>query len=180
MISPLALSLGASTLWCVILFVSDRTRLQPWPPVEGGWFTALWAWGLTSLIYVGQFQAATADWNALGWNAWVRWSLGGVILTVPSLWLQGKAMADLGLKGTSGWNVGLVTNGTYARRRHPQYTGQIISLIGLGVLAGSIPALIAGAAGSGALVYAAMVEDRTLARRHAETFAAYKAQTSLL
>lgn len=160
-------SLGASAAWLAILALSDRTGARIWPPQRGNWATGLWAWLLTIAIYVGLIRTATADWNALDLPAWLRWGLGGVGLTVASTWVQGRGIADLGLKGTSGWDAGLVTTGAYARRRHPQYAGQVLSLWGLALLGGNAWAGVAALAGSVALVYAGRVEDRFLAARHA-------------
>ncbi|WOI57238.1 methyltransferase family protein [Palleronia sp. LCG004] len=165
MILWLGISLGASSLWLVILFVSDRLILQLWPPRRGNYATGIAAWLLTIAIYVGLIRTATADWNALDLPAWLRWGVGGLALSVAATWVQGRGILDLGIRGTSGWDVGLVTTGAYARRRHPQYAGQILSLLGLALLGGSLPAGLAAVAGSAALVYAARVEDRFLARR---------------
>ena len=80
---------------------------------------------------------------------------------------------DLGLKGTSGWDVGLITTGAYAKRRHPQYLGQIFSLLGLALLGGSAWAMLAGIVGSVALIYASLVEDRWMAANHPDAHAAW-------
>lgn len=166
-------SLAASAAWLAILTAS-LCGTAIWPPRTGSWLAALWAWGLTILIYVGLIRSGAADWNALGWPAWFRWGVGGAALTLVSFWIQGRGIADLGLKGTSGWDVGLVRSGAYARRRHPQYLGQAVSLVGLALLAASPLALIAGAVGAVALVWASVVEDRVLARRHGDAHAAYR------
>lgn len=176
----LAVSLSASAAWGVILFVSDRGVAQIWPPARGNWPTAIWAWGLTTAIYVGLINAAAADWNSLGWPAWLRWGAGGAGLTALSFWVQGRGIVDLGLAGTSGWDVGLVTRGAYARRRHPQYAGQIVSLVGLGLLGGSPAGLASAAAGCAALAYASVVEDRHLARRHGAGHARYRAESRFM
>ena len=167
-------SLAASAAWGVILIVSDRGWARIWP--RGGWLTASWAWGLTTLIYVGLIRGASADWNALGWNVWLRWGIGGAGLTLASFWVQGRGIWDLGLKGTSGWDVGLVETGAYATRRHPQYAGQVLSLVGLGILGGSAGGLLAAAAGCAALVHASVVEDRWLARRYPDAHRAYRSR----
>lgn len=176
MIGWLLLSLAASVTWAVILTLSDRGVARIWPPRRGTWLTAIWAWGLTSAIYVGLINAASEDWNGLGWNWWVRWGLGGVGLTLASFWVQGRGIFDLGLAGTSGWDAGLVTTGAYARRRHPQYAGQIVSLIGLAILFAAPAAFLAAFAGCAALLYASVAEDRDLARRFGADHAAYRAR----
>jgi len=166
MVTWLLVSLGASALWGVVLFVSDRGMAQIWPPARGNWITGIAAWLLTIAIYMGLIRTATADWNTLDLPAWLRWGVGGVALSVAATWVQGRGITDLGLKGTSGWDVGVVTTGAYARRRHPQYAGQVLSLLGLALLGGSAWAGLAAVAGSAALIYASHVEDRFMARRH--------------
>ncbi|TDL79537.1 hypothetical protein E2L08_09530 [Palleronia sediminis] len=155
-----------------------RARQAGVPPAPraGHWFTAAWAWGLTVAIYVGLIRAGAAEWNALGWAAWLRWGIGGAVLTLMSFVVQGRGIVDAGLKGTSGWDAGLVTGGAYARRRHPQYAGQAISLIGLGILAAAPQVLAAAAAGVAALAPAGYAEDRALARRFGALHDVYRAQ----
>ncbi|MBJ3762966.1 DUF1295 domain-containing protein [Maribius pontilimi] len=166
MVTWLLVSLGASALWGVVLFVSDRGIAQIWPPAEGNIWTGAAAWLLTIAIYMGLIRTATADWNALDLPGWLRWGIGGVGLSIAATWVQGRGITDLGLKGTSGWDVGVVTTGAYAHRRHPQYAGQVLSLLGLALLGGSAWAGLAAVAGSAALVYASVVEDRHMARTH--------------
>jgi protein-S-isoprenylcysteine O-methyltransferase Ste14 len=175
MSNALSLGLGASALWIAILLWSDRQpHRRLWPPLRGTWITALWAWGLTVLIYVGLIRACTADWNPLDLPVWLRWGLGAGLSTVGSV-IQTQGMIALGLRGTSGWSKTLVTTGVQARWRHPQYLGQIMTLVGIALFAGTIWGWLVVAAGSAALVYAARVEDRFLAQRYPE-HAAYAAR----
>ncbi len=164
MILPnLAIGLLAAAAWIALLKWSDANpEKRLWPPRHGSWGTAAWAWGLTILIYVGLIRVAAIDFNVLGLPAWLRWGVGGGISLVGSA-VQTWGASNLGLKGTSGWPVGLVTNGAYARLRHPQYLGQIATLIGIAIFAGSLLAWPVALAGSAALVYAARVEGRHLA-----------------
>lgn len=173
MIFWLGVSLGASAFWALILTWSDRNHERRlWPPRSGNWITGAWAWGLTILIYVGLINTATADWNALGWPAWLRWA-GAIAAAIASTLVQGRGVRDLGLGGTSGWDVGVVTTGAYAWMRHPQYLGQIISLIGLAWFGANGWAFLAAAVGSVTLVYAGHVEERFLSRRHPRDYGAY-------
>ena len=51
------LGLSAITIWTVLLAVSNRAPGRgPWPPRKGNLFAAAWAWGLTTLVYVGLVQ----------------------------------------------------------------------------------------------------------------------------
>lgn len=171
------LGLGATALWALILSRSQRQLWRgPWPPERGNLPTAVWAWGLTTLIYVGLIQT----WGqppAL--PAALRFG-SGLPLIVAGGMVHGWATAVLGLKGTSGWDVGVVTSGPYALCRHPQYLGQIGSLAGVALLIGSFESLALGLAASAMLLYGARVEDRALAARHPDPVAAYRARTPFL
>lgn len=171
----IALGVGASTAWIGLLAWSDRNPSRRlWPPHRGGWLTAAWAWALTIAIYVGEIYAAAADFNTLDLPAWFRWIVGGGV-SLAGTAVQSWGAANLGLMGTSGWPAGLVTHGAYARLRHPQYLGQIATLIGIAIFAGSLLAWPVAIAGSVALYYACVVEDRHLEATQAG-FGAYAAR----
>lgn len=158
----LSLGLGAALLWLAILAWSDRVPARRlWPPHRGGWYTALWAWGLTVLIYAAQIGAAADAWNALGWPGWLRHGVGGGVSVLGSLY-QSWAVAVIGLKGTSGWPVPVVAHGPYAQMRHPQYAGQLATFAGIAIWAASPAAILIGLAGCLVLVVAARTEARHL------------------
>jgi len=160
--SDLALGLGAAGLWAgILIFSAMIPEHRIWPPRKGGWLTALWAWGLTIAIYMGQIGVAAADWNALAWPGWLRHGLGGGLSLMGSAY-QSWALAVLGLKGTSGWPVARVTCGPYARMRHPQYAGQMATFLGIAIWAANPAAFVIGLAGCAALALAGRVEDRFL------------------
>lgn len=171
------LGICATAIWMVILITSERTpETRRWPPRQGNLVTALWAWGLTALIYLGLAQT----WGQASLlTPAMRYGFG-LPLVVLGGGLHAWATATLGLKGTSGWDVGLVTTGPYALCRHPQYLGQIISLFGLAALIGSADSLNLGVAASAMLLYGSGVEDRALAARHPGLFASYRAKTPFL
>ncbi|WP_071675192.1 methyltransferase family protein [Nioella nitratireducens] len=173
----LILGLGAPALWVGILAMSDRQPGHgPWPPRQGNLLTAIWAWGLTALIYVGLLRIWIGP--PLLPDA-VRLGLGLPLAVLGSV-LHGWATAALGLKATSGWDFGVVISGPYGLSRHPQYLGQIVSLWGLVLIIATGPALAIGLAATIALLYAARVEDRALAARHPARFAAISAHIPFL
>lgn len=171
------LGLTATAIWAVVLARSNRTPGKgPWPPARGTLLTAAWAWGLTTLIYVGLIQT----WGQTpALPGWLRLGLGLPLAILGSL-LHTWATAALGLRGTSGWDAGVVTAGPYALCRHPQYLGQIASIAGLALIIGSVEALSLGLAASLMLGYGSRVEDRAIQSRHPGAFAAYSAQTPFL
>lgn len=173
MTSGLIIGLSASAAWVLVLILS-RAGDGPWPPRRGNWPMAIFAWGATILIYVGVFQTWAADPGALGFPLWIRWVVGGALMTVSGV-LQTWGIADLGLKGTSGWDVGLVTKGSYARVRHPQYLGQAIGFVGFGLAAANVPAIVLSAIAVALMVWASKGEDDALAKRD-PAFAAYRAR----
>jgi protein-S-isoprenylcysteine O-methyltransferase Ste14 len=124
------------------------------------------------LIYIGLFQAwATpqGDWAVVIWV--IAMTLSGIGTVIQS-W----AIVDLGMAGTSGWNVGLVTTGSYRYCRHPQYFGQALGFVGFAILLGHGVGWAIGLAAVATLFYASYVEDRAMAARQGD-FAAYKART---
>ncbi|MEM1389330.1 MAG: methyltransferase [Pseudomonadota bacterium] len=167
---------SAAVAWIGLLRYSDtRPDTRLWPPHQGSLPTAVWAWGLTLLIYLGVLQAGFADPNSLGLSQALRWGLGGALVvagTIPHSW----GTLALGIKGTSGYPVALSRGGIYGWRRHPQYLGQTLMLLGLAVFAGTLWAVWPAVAGACALGYAAFVEDRHLAATAPE-HAAYRGAT---
>ncbi|MBF9033612.1 DUF1295 domain-containing protein [Rhodobacterales bacterium HKCCE2091] len=177
MTGGLVIGLTATAAWVAILMIS-RNGTGPWPPERGGWFTAVYAWGLTILIYVGLFQAWAEDANAFGWPGWIRWGVGGALMAA-SFGLQGWGTVDLGLRGTSGWPVPLRQTGSYALVRHPQYLGQMIGFAGMALAAANAAATVIALAAVALLILGSMVEDRFLSRHH-DAFAAYARHTPFL
>jgi protein-S-isoprenylcysteine O-methyltransferase Ste14 len=177
MSAGLILGLTATGIWAALLVLSDRSPGHgPWPPRNGNLITAIWAWGLTTLIYVGLVQT---------WGQTpilpvpIRWGLG-LPFAISGSVLHTWATAAFGLKGTSGWDVGIATKGPYALCRHPQYLGQIISIAGLALIIGSAEALILGLAACVMLGYGSEVEDRAIQSRYPDLFAAHSAKTPFL
>ena len=171
------LGISATAVWMVVLTLSDRVPGNgPWPPKKGNLVTAIWAWGLTTLIYVGLVQS----WGQSAiLPTFLRFSFGLPLAVAGSL-LHSWATAALGLKGTSGWDVGIATKGPYALCRHPQYLGQIVSIAGLALIIGSAEALTLGLAACLMLGYGSRVEDRAIQSRYPDLFAAHSANTPFL
>lgn len=175
-ILDLVLVLGPLAIW---LAVSVHARRNParalWPPVRGNLLTAIWAWGITILIYVGLIGLGTANWNVANLPRWLTWGLGGT-LTLVSQVLHALSVADLGLMATSGWDRGVADRRSYRFLRHPQYWAQGLGFVGWGILAGDPLTLALSLATCATLWHLSESEERVLLHRHPQAYAAYRAR----
>ena len=174
----IGLVLGAALVWGLVAlwsFVAPARAV--WPPARGTWPTAIWAWGVTALIYMGSYGLGLADWNPHGLPALLTWGLGGA-LTLAGNALHLKSMVDLGLAGTSGWDVGVSRQGSYAWLRHPQYTAQAIVFAGWAVLAANGPTALAAGIAIAALILVGRAEEHVLRQRHPAAYEAYATEVN--
>lgn len=124
--------------------------------------------------------AGFADYALPAWASGV-----GATLQIPFLWLFWRAHADLGRNWSPSLEVredhGLVSDGVYARVRHPMYTAIALSCLAQALL---IPNAIAGALAipAFALLWAVRVprEEAMLRRQFAGAYDAYAARTGAL
>ncbi|WP_424931164.1 methyltransferase family protein [Amaricoccus macauensis] len=179
MILNLALVVAPLLIW---LAISTRARRTPrhaaWPPVRGNLVTAIWAWGVTVLIYIGLIGLGTENWNPAGLPRFLTWGIGGT-LTIASLVLHGVSVAELGLKATSGWDRGIYDRRSYSFMRHPQYWGQGLGFVGWGILAAEPLTLVMSLATCLVLWHLSETEERVMLARHPEAYAVYRKRVSL-
>lgn len=178
LIQNLALVVGPLAIW---LAVSTHARHNPasaaWPPATGNLITAIWAWGVTVLIYIGLIGLGTANWNPAGLPRSLTWGIGGT-LTLVSQVLHGLSVADLGLMGTSGWDRGVHDRRSYRFMRHPQYCAQGLGFVGWGILAADPLTLTMSLATCAVLWHLSETEERVLLARHPEAYTAYRHRVS--
>jgi protein-S-isoprenylcysteine O-methyltransferase Ste14 len=173
-----ALVLCPVAIWTIVSLRSrERPRRAIWPPRTGNAVTAAWAWGITILIYAGLWNTGADNWNPHRLPDWLTWGVGGGLSTLGTL-LHVKTVADLGMRGTSGWDIGVVDRGTYGHLRHPQYLAQGLVFIGWGLWAANLPTLMLAAVATAALWLVGDTEERVLAARHPRAYRAYRMRTS--
>ena len=116
---------------------------------------------------------------AFGWLA-----AGGAIM-IFAIAFRHRAVRWLGVyfrtKVTSLDDHKLVTDGPYARLRHPSYTGVLLCCSGYGIAFASLAsALVLTILPGLALAYRIRVEERALAERFGPEWDAYRGRTSAL
>ena len=171
----LTAALAAIAAWLAVCLVSiRRPETAPWPPPIGSAFTALWAWGVTILLYFGIVRMGLPHLPQGVGTAPLRWTIGGGLSIAGSV-LQGAAVAQLGFRRTSGWNTARPeTSRLYARMRHPQYAGQALFFAGWAVLTLD-PLTTALCTAAGALLVAVgWTEDHVHRSRDAAAWARYQ------
>ncbi|MGQ9801380.1 MAG: methyltransferase family protein [Candidatus Saccharicenans sp.] len=103
--------------------------------------------------------------------------LAGVIIRFVSVLTLGKHFArDLGVYREKE----LVTTGLYSRVRHPSYTGEIISFLGVGLVFQHFPAsLFITIFPAAAFIYRALVEEKMLLEEFGSEYEEYRKKTRM-
>lgn len=163
----LAIGLLACLGWATILLhahFSPSTRI--WPPRHPTWITVVWAWGLTTLIYVSIVRLG--DWDSAKQSLPPFVHIFGFGLAIAGSLYHSWATSALGLKATSGWPEGgsypvaRCTKGPYKHVAHPQYIGQSLSFVGLAIVGGSLSGALVAAVGCATLALASYIEHQHL------------------
>ena len=143
--------------------------------------------GLFAAIGIGFFvanQAVAQQWLPLP-GPRAGWMIAGTLLVVGGILYRQYAVRRLGAyfrtQVTMLDDHRLITDGPYARLRHPTYSGALLTCAGIGVVAGSGVALAAMVGlPLAAFAYRIGVEERALAEHFGADWAAYRARTAAL
>lgn len=172
-----SLGLGAAAVMLAALVWSrNAPDRRLWPPRRSGAASAIVVWGLTGLVFGASLSLGLMHWNALGLPAGVRWGLGAP-LVVGANFVVWREVLGLGLRGTSGAATGLRTEGLYRRSRNPQYTADIVLLIGWGLLCAAPAAILVAAGGIAVLLCAPLAEEPWLEAQYGAAYRRYRART---
>ncbi|HEY9063403.1 MAG TPA: isoprenylcysteine carboxylmethyltransferase family protein [Burkholderiaceae bacterium] len=127
------------------------------------------------LLWAPRVPGAVLNERLYPWAAWVFW--GATLLTVAGLLFTVWARVHLGRNwsGTVTIKQGheLVTDGPYARVRHPIYTGLLAAFIGSALARGEWRGVLAVAIVWAALWRKLRLEERWMAERFGEPYLAY-------
>ena len=112
------------------------------------------------------------------WNSWVFQSPLRFVVGIPLALLGGMlaawGMVTVGWKNTSGLKGGFVSDGPYRFTRNPQYVGDIVFFIGVGVIANSVFLWIAHLLLALVFVVAPLTEEPWLEGQYGDAYREYR------
>jgi protein-S-isoprenylcysteine O-methyltransferase Ste14 len=177
-VSALGLAFGASFVALVVLgatlvvsILRPERRIWP-PPGRGSWQYRL-VWGLVDVATVGILLVGALDWNTFVFDHGARWPLGLALALGGggfALW----SVRWLSWHATLGLEAELVRTGPYRWTRNPQYVGDIVMLVGCGILFNSLYAWVLCALGIAWFALAPRAEEPWLRDQYGEPYEAYR------
>jgi protein-S-isoprenylcysteine O-methyltransferase Ste14 len=124
------------------------------------------------LLWISWFCMCPQDPLQLTLPDVVRWIGSGIF--IAGLGLAVGALIQL--KGVENIDH-LVTNGLFARLRHPMYLGFVLWIFGWAVYHGAAASLIAGLVGIGNIIYWRHLEEEHLERTYGDEYLTYHKRT---
>ena len=169
-----AVSLAALAILGLALLVSivwPEHRVSP-PPGRRSWQYRL-VWGLVDVATLGILVVGVLDWNRFVLDSPLRLPVGAALA------LGGGAFALWGIRHLS-WHASLglehelVRSGPYRWTRNPQYVGDIVMLVGWGIVFNSLWAWILCLLGIAWFAAAPFAEEPWLRARYGEAYERYR------
>jgi len=143
-----------------------------WPPPRRRSWQFWFTWGLTWVTLGGTVLLGLLDWNTFILPTSVRFPLG-ILLTAGGLSFGYWGLRTLGAHASLGLEGEFVLAGPYRWSRNPQYVGDIVALLGYGILCNSIVVLVASLLGASWFVLAPFAEEPWLRQRFGGTYDKY-------
>ena len=156
---------------CVVVSLV-RPTLRIWPPPDRDSWQYRLVWTLTGLCALGLAAVGVLDWNTFSFSHGLRIPVG-TILILGGLALALRAVRVLGVHATSGLQDSLVEVGPYRFTRNPQYVGDIVLLLGWGILANSLRAWVLCTLAIAWFAIAAFTEEPWLRKEYGDAYDAY-------
>ena len=161
------------TLLSSLLVSIAVPRLRLWPPPEGSTQAYAWMWGWTVVACGAGLVLAIAD-----YGSWILddplWILAGSALLALGAGLTDWGIRTLGRLTSSGRGGVFSDAGPYRWSRNPQYVGDSLMSLGIVLIADSWRVTGLGIGGIACLLIAPLAEERWLAERYGEAYAAYR------
>ena len=156
---------------CLLISLA-RPTMRIWPPPGRNSWQYRVVWTLTGLSAVGLAAVGVLDWNASSWCHEVRIPVG-TLLIMGGLALAMWGVRVLGVHSTSGLRDSLVESGPYRFTRTPQYLGDLVLLLGWGILANSIRTWVLCILAMARFTLAPFTEEPWLRKHYGEVCDAY-------
>lgn len=144
-----------------------------WPPPSRKSWQYRYAWGLTIASFLGIVVLGIVDWNSPVSTRWIQFAVGSIIL-VLGLAFAAWAIRVLSVTSTLGLRGKLIKRGPYRFSRNPQYLGDMLALLGYGILTGSRMAIIASVPGMLCFALAPFTEEPWLKQTYGEQYERYR------
>jgi len=126
----------------------------------------------TGLLAAGGFIMCPLDPARVALAGAIRWAAFGALIAGLVL----VVIAVVQLRGVENIDH-LVTTGSFAKIRHPMYTGFALWIIGWALYHGALVSLAVGFAGIGNILYWRRLEERRLESCYKEEYRAYRKKT---
>lgn len=150
-------------------------RIWP-PPGRESWQYRL-TWAAFYFVFAASFAIFLLDWNGWAFKNPLR-LLVGVPLALLGGMLVSWGIATLGARNTSGLRDGFVRAGPYRFTRNPQYLGDMMLFLGLGLIANSLYLWIAHLLLILVFLITPLAEEPWLEAQYGDSYLSYKRETS--
>lgn len=152
-------------------------KKRVWPPPKK-WS---WQYNITWTLFYAAF-ALNAALLISDWNTWlipdeIRFYLGIPVMLVGAL-LVTWGIFTLGVKNTYGLKDGFILDGAYLFTRNPQYLGDIILFVGIGLVSNSLYVLVVHLLMALVFLVTPFAEEVWLEKQYGEDYLIYKAKTA--
>lgn len=164
------LLLGVALLASIL---RPERRIWP-PPGRHSWqYRAVWI--LIDTATLGILVVGVLDWNTFIFDHWLRLPIGAAVA------FGGGGFALWGIRHLSwhaslGLEADLVRTGPYRWTRNPQYVGDIVMLVGWGIVFNSLEAWILCGLGIAWFAMAPLAEEPWLREQYGEPYERYRRQ----
>lgn len=156
------------TVWSAA--IPDR-RIWP-PPYRLSWQHSL-SWACFIVVVGINAALLFLDWNSWAFQSDLRFIVGVPVTLLGGL-LGTWGVVTLGVTNSSGLKDGFVLSGPYRFTRNPQYLGDIILCVGVGIIANSLLLWIAHALLILVFAIAPLAEETWLEGQYGRAYREYR------
>jgi protein-S-isoprenylcysteine O-methyltransferase Ste14 len=158
--------------WSIVL---PEKRIWP-PPKKWSWQYST-TWGLFYVAFISNALLVVLDWNTWVIPYEIRFLIG-IPITVIGALLVTWGIVTLGIKNTYGLRNGFILSGPYCYTRNPQYLGDMILFIGIGLVSNSLYVAVVHLLMIVVFLFTPFTEEVWLEKQYGEEYRNYKKNTA--